>query len=381
MADRVKPGQQVAIAVGSRGIASLREVCRAVVGWLQAQGASPYIVPAMGSHGGGTAQGQESVLAALGITEQEVGAPVRPCMATVQVGAVSPGVAVHTAELAATADLVIPIARVKPHTDFRGRFESGPTKMLAIGLGNRDGAESLHSVGLRNLSETIAEAGRLLIRILHVPFCVAIVEDAHEAAGIIEVIPAERIPDREPELLDVARAWMPFLPVPALDVLLVQQMGKDISGNGMDPNITGRFYDSELTGGTAVERLVALDLTGPTGGNATGIGVADVVTARLASRIDWHTTYTNEMTAGTPAGARLPLVAVDDEEALAIAVRTLGRPPSAVGIVWIQDTLHLSTMMASVPVLEALPSEVRVLAEPRPVVFSDGKLLLPSLIP
>ena len=248
VAERIKPGDQVAVAVGSRGISSIRDVCRAVVGWLSDQGAHPYVVPAMGSHGGGTATGQSSVLASLGITEEEIGAPIRADMATVEVGTLPSGVAIHTAKLAASADLVVPIARVKAHTDFRGPLESGPTKMLAIGLGNHVGAESLHSVGLRRLSDTIAEAGQLLVQLLHVPFCVAIVEDAHEAAGIVEVIPAENLARREPELLDIANAWMPYLPVPGLDVLAIQEMGKDISGNGMDPNITGRFYDPRLTG-------------------------------------------------------------------------------------------------------------------------------------
>jgi hypothetical protein len=207
---------------------------------------------------------------------------------------------------------------------------------------------------------------------------VAIVEDALDAAAIIEVVPSEALGSREPEMLDLARAWMPYLPVPELDVLVVQEMGKDISGNGMDPNITGRFYDPRLTARTSVGRLAVLDLTSHTAGNATGIGVADVVTTRLAGKIDWHQTYTNEITSGTPQGVRLPLVAIDDEEALAIAVRTLGMPPHRIRLGWIQNTLRLSRLMVTEPVLRSVAGEVRVLARPEPIRFTGGELVPPA---
>jgi hypothetical protein len=332
----------------------------------------------MGSHGGGTAEGQVAALASLGITEAAMGAPIMADMATVPAGTLGGGVTVHTDKLAAGADLVIPVARIKPHTDFRGKIESGPSKMLTIGLGHREGAAAIHAVGLSRLSETIAEAGQLLIRVLRVPFCVAIVEDALDAAAIIEVVPSEALGSREPEMLDLARAWMPYLPVPELDVLVVQEMGKDISGNGMDPNITGRFYDPRLTARTSVGRLAVLDLTSHTAGNATGIGVADVVTTRLAGKIDWHQTYTNEITSGTPQGVRLPLVAIDDEEALAIAVRTLGMPPHRIRLGWIQNTLRLSRLMVTEPVLRSVAGEVRVLARPEPIRFTGGELVPPA---
>lgn len=378
MSECVRPGDRVAVAVGSRGISSIVEVCQSLIGWLTSRGASPFIVPAMGSHGGGTAEGQVAVLASLGITEAAMGAPIMADMATVPVGTLDGGITVYTDKLAAAADLVIPVSRVKPHTDFRGKIESGPAKMLTIGLGHRDGAEAIHAVGLSRLSETIAEAGQLLIRVLRVPFCVAIVEDALDAAAIVEVVPSEALESREPELLDLARAWMPYFPVSELDVLVVQEMGKDISGNGMDPNITGRFYDPRLTARTGVDRLVVLDLTRHTGGNATGIGMADIVTTRLAGKIDWHQTYTNDITSGTPVGVRLPLVAIDDEEAFAIAVRTLGVPPRRIRLGWIQNTLRLSRLMVSEPVLGSVAGDVRVLARPEPIRFAGGELVPPA---
>jgi hypothetical protein len=380
VAGRVRDGDRVAVAIGSRGISSIVEVSRSLIGWLKSQGADPFIVPAMGSHGGGSAEGQVEVLEALGICESTVGAPIVSGMETVQVGTTPNGVPVFADRHAFAADLVIPVARVKPHTDFRGTIESGPTKMLVIGLGNRNGAEAIHSVGLARLSETIAEAGQVVIRGLKVPFCVAIVEDAHESAAVVEVVPSEALAAREPELLLLAREWMPYLPVPDLDVLVVQEMGKNISGDGMDPNITGRFYDPVFTSGPSVQRLAVLDLTAETGGNATGVGMADIVTSRLAGKVDWHQTYTNEVTSNTPQGARLPLVAVDDEEALAVAVKTLGSPPSdKVRLGWIKNTLSLSRLMVTLPVLESLNGKARILGDPAPIGFHKGALDLPAL--
>jgi hypothetical protein len=377
---KLREGDRVAVAVGSRGISSIVEVCRSLVGWLKSRGADPFIVPAMGSHGGGSAEGQVEVLAALGITEAAMGVAIVSSLDTVQLGVTPGGVPVFTDRCAWTADLVIPVARIKPHTDFHGRIESGPTKMLAIGLGNRQGAHSIHSVGLAKLSQTISDAGQIVARALKVPFCIGIVEDAFENAAIVEVIPAEALDSREPELLALARDWMPYLPVAELDVLVVQQMGKNISGDGMDPNITGRFYDPQFASGPEVQRLVTLDLTQETGGNACGMGMADIVTARLAGKVDWHQTYTNEVTAGTPHGARLPMVALDDEEALAIAVGTLSSvPPRRARLAWIQNTLSLSRLLVSVPVLDAVSGQVRALADPAPITFDAGTLTLPDL--
>ena len=377
---RVRAGDRVAVAVGSRGITNIIELSRTLIGWLKAKGADPFIVPAMGSHGGGSAEGQVEVLEALGVSESSVGAPVVSGMDTVHIGTTSSGFPVFTDRHASHADLVIPVARVKPHTDFRGAIESGPTKMLAIGLGNRRGAEAIHTAGLARLSHTIAEAGQIVARRLNVPFCVAIVEDAFESTAIVEVVSPEALAVREPELLIQAREWMPSLPVPELDVLIVQEMGKNISGNGIDPNITGRFYDPQFASGPSVQRLAVLDLTLETGGNATGVGMADIVTSRLASNVDWHQTYTNEVTANTPVGARLPLVALDDEEAFAVAIKTLGSLPSSeLRLAWIKNTLTLSPLLVTVPVLESARGRVTVLGDPVPVGFDNGVLVLPDL--
>lgn len=376
---RVSPGDRVAVAVGSRGISCLEEITRSLVGWLRSCGAEPFVVPAMGSHGGADADGQVRVLAALGITEASIGAPILSAMDTVLLGRTPAGIPVHTDRRALEADLVVPVARVKPHTDFRGPIESGPTKMLAIGLGKQRGAEAIHAVGLPRLSQTIAETGAVVLEHLRVPFCVAVVEDAYDAAAIVEVVPAEQLVSREPELLVTARQWMPSLPAGELEILVVQEMGKDISGDGMDPNITGRFYLPEMSGEPDVQRLVLLDLTAATHGNATGIGMADIVTRRAADKVDWFQTYTNEVTAHTPHGARLPLVALDDEEAFAVALRTLtAGARSGVRLAWIRNTLSLSRLMVTLPVLESLRegADVQPVSDPVPIAFEHGALVL-----
>jgi Lactate racemase N-terminal domain len=381
MASRIKEGDRVAVAVGSRGISSAVEVTRSLVGWLRSLGADPFLVPAMGSHGGGTADGQVQVLEALGFTHEAVGARIVSGMETILLGETSHGVPVLTDRNAAAADLVIPVARVKPHTDFRGPIESGPTKMLAIGLGKQRGAQTVHSVELSRFSAAIAEVGATVLQKLSVPFCIAIVEDAYDEAGIVEVIPTEVLAAREPELLVVARAWMPSLPVDELEILVVQEMGKNISGNGMDPNITGRFYVPGVDGGSTVQRLVVLDLTAQTHGNATGLGVADVVTRRLADKVDWQQTYTNEVTAHTPVGARLPLVALDDEEAFAVALHTLTSVPrSDVRLAWIRNTLTISEVMLTLPALDSLHAGADVVpgSRPMPISFDERVLSLPA---
>jgi hypothetical protein len=377
---RAGPGDRVALAVGSRGIGSIAEVISTLAGWLTEAGAEPFIVPAMGSHGSATADGQAAVLASLGITEAAVGAPVRPDMAAEQIGSVpgpdGSGVPVYTASTALRADWVIPVGRVKPHTDFRGPVESGLLKMLAIGLGKLDGPRALHRVPPEHFSALLRAAGNLVLRTLPVPFGVAIVEDAYEAPAIVEVIPGERIDSREPELLAIARGLLPALPFTDIDILLVSEMGKDVSGTGMDTNVTGRFYRGPRCGLNA-ERVVALDLTDKTHGNATGVGMADIVTARLAAKIDWHSTYANEVTARLIEGCRLPLVAVDDEEAIAIAAETLSlRAPERVRLAWIRNTLELAEFAVTEPLWAELSEDRALRGTPGgPMRFTEGAIL------
>lgn len=378
--DRIKPGMRVAVGVGSRGIGSIAEIVKAVVGGLRRRGAEPFVVPAMGSHAGGTAEGQAQLLASYGITEAYIEAPIRASMATVDVGDVLDGIHVVFDRLAWTeADAVVPVARVKPHTDFRGEVESGLQKMLAIGFGKRTGAAYLHTFPLMRFGELIPAAAGLILQQKNIPFGIAIVEDHYEKAGIVEAVPGELIQTREPQLLEQAWAWLPQLPAADIDILLVHEMGKDISGAGMDPNVTGR-HTMPLTPRVRVHRLVVFGLSARTNGTATAMGMADIVTRGLAEGIDFYSTYMNHISSNSIEGAKLPLVAETEQEAVAIAAMTLGRtPPQAASLAWIQNTLRLDRMwvndplwnrIGADPMLETLGEPVRMAYEP------DGTLIV-----
>jgi hypothetical protein len=380
IAERLRPGARVAIGVGSRGIKCLKAVVTALVAGVRAAGAEPFIVPTMGSHGGGTAGGQIEVLAGYGITERQVGAPIRASMDTVELGAVLDGVQVYIDRIAYTeADAIIPVARVKPHTDFRNRIESGLHKMLTIGFGKHRGASYVHTFPLDRFGEMIEAGGQLVLREANVPFGIAIVEDGHEDPAIIEAVPGERFQEREPELLCLAKEWLPRLPFPAADVLLVQEIGKNISGSGMDPNVTGRFKLPSIPKPVELTRVVVLGLTEETHGNACGIGFADVVSRRAADEIDLVKTYTNHVTAQVLEGAKLPLVAESDQEALAIATRTLyRRPTEEARIAWIKNTLELEELYLSEPLWAEVSEreELEPLSDPEPIRFDGGALVV-----
>jgi hypothetical protein len=380
IAARIRPGARIAIGVGSRGIKCVREVVTALVDGLRRAGAEPFIFPAMGSHGGGTAEGQTQVLASYGITERQVGAPIRASMDTVQLGVVLDGVEVFIDRIAHTeADAVIPVARVKPHTDFRNRIESGLHKMLAVGCGKHLGASHVHTFPYDRFGEMIEASGRLVLEKASVPFGIAIVEDGHEDPAIIEAVPGDRFGEREPELLCLAREWLPRLPFAAADVLLVQEIGKNISGSGMDPNVTGRFAQPSIPKPVELTRVVVLGLTEETQGNACGIGFADLISRRAADQIDLVKTYTNHVTAQVLEGAKLPLVAETDREALAIATRTLHRrPPEEARIAWIRNTLELGELYLSEPLWAEVGrrAELESLKDPEPIRFDAGGRLM-----
>ena len=354
--DRIEPGMRVALTGGSRGVDQIGAVIAATVAEVRRRGGLPFVVPAMGSHGGAVAAGQVEVLAQYGITEERVGCPIRASMEVVELGQLPSGERLYTDKIARTeADLVIPINRVKPHTDYHGTAESGLLKMLAIGLGKQLGAESLHASGFEHFPELIPAAGRFVLEHLPVPFGIATVENGYSKLALLEAIPAEQIPSREPELLDQARQWMPRLPVATLDVLVIDQIGKDISGAGMDPNVVGRYYQERLPTGPETQRVVVLDLTGGTEGNATGIGMAEFCTARAAAKLDRAKTYMNQLTSKTPQGGRMPMVGESDREALQMAISSLRRARNdAIRLVRVHNTKDLEQVWASEALLPEL---------------------------
>ena len=382
---RVRPGMTVAVGCGSRGIANLAECVRAVVGGLKALGAKPFVFPAMGSHGGATSAGQRKVLESYSVTEESAGCPIRSAMETVELGRLEDGMPVFMDRCAAEADGVVLIARVKPHTNFRASIESGLVKMMTIGMGKMTGAAELHTRGMDTFGELLPKTAEFIMARKNILFGIAMVENACEQTALLEVIAGEAILRREPELLRKARALMARLYFDEIDVLIVERMGKNISGAGMDPNVTGRNLRSiEWETRPRVQKIVALGLTPETHGNATGVGAADVITMRLYRQMDIAQTYANVITSAYLDGAAIPIVMNTDKEAISLAVKTAIRvKPQALRLVRIHNTLDLGLIEVSeamLPIISAEPSRFEILSAPAPLNF-DAQGNLPMLVP
>ncbi len=351
-----KAAGRVAVGVGSRGIPGIASIVAAVVEQLKHAGAEPFVFPAMGTHGAATAEGQIEVLAALGVDEASVGAPVRATMDTKVVGQVR-GLDVHVGAEALDADGIVLVNRIKPHTHFHGRVESGLVKMLAVGTGKRMSASTLHgNVPADAFCGVLEEVAKTIVAATPFLFGVALVEDAYGNIADAEVLAGERMFVREPELLQVARSMMGRLLFERLDVLVIEEMGKDISGAGFDALVADRKQGA-VRGALApiVERIVVTRLTEASHGNAIGVGLVDVVTHALFEAIDWKTTYTNVVGSTVIEAGRLPMVAPSERIAVDLALRSLvGLAPADARIVRIKNTLELDTVLAS----EALLSEV-----------------------
>lgn len=381
-ADLIKPQQSVAIGVGSRGIDRIRDVVQSIVAWVRARGADPFIVPAMGSHGGATAEGQRAVLASYGVTEQNVGAPVRSSMETIRLPQGDLSVPTFVDRNAQSADATIIVNRIKVHTDYHGPYESGLMKMIAIGLGKRDQPTVLHERGIAGLRDLMPQVARHKIQHTNVVLGVGLVENAYDELCRIEAIPSADIADAEPALLDFQRTCMPTLPVDEIDILLVDRIGKDISGTGLDTNIIGRmFVPGQPEPATPhAKMLVVHSLTEATHGNALGIGLADVTTRAVTDQIDWDATYMNLYTATFLARGKMPIAAANDGEALAFAIRGARgcgatHDNGRLRIVRIRDTLSLASVYVSPAIVDNLrdPSQVRVNNKPCPIL--DGERL------
>ena len=351
----VRKGMTIAIGVGSRGLADLPVLVRTTVEELLRLGARPFIVPAMGSHGGATADGQQALLAKLGVTEASAGCPIRSSMDTVKLGSLPNGLPILMDKAAMQADGIVVINRVKPHTSFSGMIESGLAKMITIGLGKQQGAESCHAHGFGMMAENVLEMARFKLAHSPVLFGIATVENGYDRVARVELVRNEHILDREPELLKEARASMPRILFRPLDVLIVDRMGKEFSGTGMDPNITGRASTPYVNTTQEVGKMAVLDLTDSSSGNATGIGLADICTRRVHDKIDLIATYANCVTSTVLAGARIPVIMENDRDAMRMAVKTCNAPdPSKLRMVRVPNTLHLEEILVS----EALLPEV-----------------------
>ena len=372
LSERVRPGMRVAVAVGSRGISCYREVVKAVVETLQALGAEPFLVPAMGSHGGGTAEGQHEVLVGYGMAD--LGVPILSSLEVKQIGETG-GMPIYWDRHAAEADAVIPVNRVKAHTAFRADHESGLCKIMTIGLGKKRGAATLHA---HDAGTAIPLAAQVILKNMPVVAGVAIVENGRHAAADIAVLPGERIFQEEPRLLRQAKALQPSIPFDDLDLLVVHEMGKNISGTGMDTNIIGMWRRNGGPREPNFRVLAVLDLTPDSHGNASGVGLADLIPERLRAKIDWHATYTNCLTAGNFAAAKQPVTLASDREVIETGL--MGKNTATARVAWIQNTLELETLWLSPALLEEVGKmqTLTQVGKAQVVQFTaDGALLPP----
>ncbi len=383
--EKVQPGQSVAITGGSRGIANIATILRAIVDHCKNLGARPFLVPAMGSHGGGTAEGQQKLLESYGITETSLGCPIRSNMETVVVGQAKEGFPIHFDRLAFKADHVVVCNRIKPHTGFAGSIESGLMKMLLIGLGKAEGASVYHRA-IRDFSfEQIIRgvAGEVLQR-CHILAGVGIVENAYDQTGRIEAVRPEEFETREKELLQLAKQWLPRLPFPQADVLVIDRIGKDISGTGLDPNVVGRKYNDHAAveeEWPKVRRICLRGLTKATHGNAIGFGIAEFCRSRILREMDVEATRLNGLTSGHISAVMTPLDYETDREMLEAAFSTIGLAgPPDVRLLWIADTLHLGEVECSGAYLDEARQreDLEILSELRPLPFDTAGNLLES---
>ncbi|MDF2926856.1 MAG: hypothetical protein K0R57_5770 [Paenibacillaceae bacterium] len=372
--DRIKPGQQVAIAVGSRGIANIALVTKTTIDAVRDAGGHPFIVPCMGSHGGASAQGQIEVLHHLGVDELSMGAPIRSSMEVVKLAELPNGLPVYVDWYASEADAIVVINRVKPHTAFRGRIESGIMKMIAIGLGKQKGAEACHQMGFKYMAENVPAMASIMLDKLPIVFGVALVENAYDETCLVEVLPAEQIEAREEELLIEAKARLPKILFPQIDVLIIDYIGKNISGDGMDPNITGRYPTPYAHGGPDVTKMAVLDLTPETKGNANGVGTADFTTQRLVDKMDRPATYANGLTSTVCAPTKIATTLENQLYTVKASVKTCNiLDYTKCRLVRIRDTLHLGEIEISENLLEEarLHPDIEILTEPYELVFDE----------
>jgi hypothetical protein len=379
--DALPPGASVAVAVGSRGIARIDEVAAHAVAALRERGFAPFVVPAMGSHGGGTAEGQAAVLAKLGVTEARVGAPIRATMETVDYGATPDGIRCKFDRHAAGADAVVPIARVKSHTSFDRPVESGLTKMVAVGLGKQEGARNVHLLGPRGYTEVLPALARIALDHAPIACGIALVESARKQLVVVEGVEPEDFAAADERLLRVAKSLLARLPFEQIDALIVEQLGKEISGAGMDYAVMGRTDIRGIPNPPRpfVHKIAVLGLSEATGGNGVGLGVADFTTLAVANALDLTAIYMNSVTATMVEKARIPVVLPDDATAVRATVATCWRAdPENARLCVIRSTLHLGEILVSPGLFGDLAGDARaeVLSDPAPLAFDgDGRLV------
>ncbi len=355
LSEQIRPGMRIAITAGSRGVANVAIITKSIVDFVVSRGALPFVVPAMGSHGGATAEGQLEVLADYGITEDYLKCPIKSSMEVKEIGRTENGLSVVIDKNAAESDGIIVSCRIKPHNAFRGKYESGIMKMMAVGLGKQVGAEQVHSQGMQNIARNIERIGNVILQNAPILFAVPCIENAYDETSKIVGVHKNDIAHIEPVLLQEAFANMPKIIVGECDVLIVDEIGKNYSGTGVDPNITGTFSTPYASGGVKVQRTAMLDLSDSSHGNGLGIGLSSVITKRLFEKLDLEKMYPNCITSTVLESARIPCIVANDREAIQLCIRTcVGIERDKVRIVRIPNSLHIEHIMLS----EAYYSEI-----------------------
>ena len=374
----IREGQRIAITCGSRGIDQYVPLLKTIVQYVKKRGAFPFLVPSMGSHGGATAHGQIQVLEGYGITEETVGAPVLSSMEVRRLGTTDRGLGVYADKHACDADGIILFNRVKPHTSFRGQYESGLVKMLAIGLAKQKGAEATHFLRYENMARNIVEAAKIGLSRLRIVCGVSTVENGYGHLADVHVSLKNEILEREPEYLKDAWNRMARIALDEIDVLIVGEIGKEISGTGMDTNIIGRFHTTAADGGPKTIKLGALNVTEKSEGNANGVGLADFIPQHMFDQIDFKSTYINTLTSTEPNSSRLPMVLPDDRSVIQACVKLCGQVnPEDIRMVIIPNTKHLDEVYMSEAAVRAAVCPIRVESGYKEVPFDqNGSLSL-----
>jgi hypothetical protein len=371
---RIGQGDRIAIAAGSREISNIQIILRELIRAIKSRGAKPFIVPAMGSHGGATAQGQTEVLNSLGITEESVEAPIRATMDVVHIGTTTSGLPGNIDRYAHEADGIIVVGRIKQHTSFRAPLESGLAKMIAVGLGKREGAEIAHAAGISEVPRRVMELAETTLAKEKILFGVGILENAYDETYQISTIPAERIMTEEPVLLDISREHMPQILFEQCDVLIVDEAGKNISGTGMDTNVIRRHYVDTVKMKPLAQRIVVLDLTGQSHGNANGMTNADVCTERFFNKIDFSETYPNPLTNGMLESCKIPVIMKSDKIAIQAAIKGCFKIDlNNARVIRIKNTLKVGEILISENLLaDARANEsIDIIGEPENLYFDE----------
>ena len=375
---KILPGQKIAITCGSRGITHYAVMARAMVDFVKSKGAEPYIVASMGSHGGATAEGQLQILRDYGITEEAMGCPVKSSMETVEIGlSAVRRQPVRIDKYASEADGILLFNRVKPHTSFRGRYESGLMKMMAIGLGKQHGAENIHHQSPGIMHELVEEYGRAVMENCPILGGIAIVENAYDETYLVKGLSPEEIITEEPKLRDLSYETIAHLLFDECDVLVVDKIGKNFSGDGMDPNISGRFVQPQYcSGGIDAEKVVILDLSDETHGNAQGIGLAEVTTRRLFNKMKLEMTYPTGVTNTFLHLMKIPMIMDNDREALQLALCCCpdAEDQNNMKMIRIPNTAHIDVIEISegmLPLAKANPN-IEILSEPYELAFDEN---------